>query len=77
MSAPSSRMLWTLSRPSAKKPVEEERNKVIHLKDELNKSQTTIFPNLSVDLDIGLGKIEIDLTAQLIEQFRSAFHRLG
>jgi ABC-type branched-subunit amino acid transport system ATPase component len=51
---------------SAKKPVEEERNKVIHLKDELNKSQTTIFPNLSVDLDIGLGKIEIDLTAQLM-----------
>ena len=50
---------------SAKKPIEEERSKVANLKEELNKSQTKIFPNLAVDLNIDLGKIEIDLTAQL------------
>jgi len=50
---------------SAQKPVEEERQKIAHLKDGLHRSQTQIFPNLSVDVDIGLGKIEIDLTSQL------------
>ncbi len=50
---------------SAKKPIEEERSRVADLKEELNRSQTTIFPNLAVDLDIDIGKIEVDLTAQL------------
>jgi putative ATP-dependent endonuclease of OLD family len=50
---------------SAQKPVEEEREKISHLKADLNRSQTQIFPNLSVDLDIGLGTIEIDLKGQL------------
>jgi ABC-type branched-subunit amino acid transport system ATPase component len=49
----------------AQKPVEEERSKIASLKDELNQSQTKIFPNLSVDLDVALGQIEMDLTAQL------------
>lgn len=50
---------------TAKKPVEEERKKVAELRDELNTSQSKIFPNLSVDLSIDIGKIEIDLMAQL------------
>lgn len=50
---------------SAKKPVEEERSKVASLKEQINESQMKIFPNLSVDLNIDLGKIEIDLMAQL------------
>jgi len=50
---------------SAKAPVEEERGKVAGLEEDLNRSHTRIFPNLRVDLDIDLGKIEIDLMAQL------------
>lgn len=50
---------------SAEKPVQEEREKIKGLKEDLNRSQAQIFPNLAVDLDIGLGKLEIDLTAQL------------
>lgn len=50
---------------SAEKPIEEERERIKGLKDDLNRTQTQIFPQLAIDLDIGLGKLEIDLTAQL------------
>ena len=49
----------------AERPVQEERENVKSLKDDLNRSQSQIFPNLAVDLDIGLGKLELDLAAQL------------
>ncbi len=49
----------------AEKPVQEEREKIKSLKEDLNRSQSQIFPHLAVDLDIGLGKLEIDLAAQL------------
>jgi ABC-type branched-subunit amino acid transport system ATPase component len=49
----------------AEKPVQEEREKIKSLKEDLNRSHSQIFPHLAVDLDIGLGKLEIDLTAQL------------
>jgi len=52
---------------SAQKPVDEERGKITGLKEELNRSQTQLFPNLSVDLDIGLGKMEIDLSSYLMK----------
>lgn len=49
----------------AEKPVQEEREKVKSLNEDLNRSQCQIFPHLAVDLDIALGKLELDLAAQL------------
>lgn len=50
---------------SAEKPVQEERERIRSLKDDLNRSQSQIFPHLTVDLNIGIGTLEIDLSAEL------------
>lgn len=52
---------------SANKPVQEERERIRVLKDDLNRAQSQIFPHLSVDLSVELGSLEVDLKSELIK----------
>jgi energy-coupling factor transporter ATP-binding protein EcfA2 len=51
---------------SAERPIEEERAKLKGLNEDLSKSHTQVFPTLAVEVDIALGKLEMDLAALLI-----------
>ena len=60
-------------RSSAQKPVDEERKEISNISDEINKSHTQIFPNLSVGLNIGLSDIDFDPLSYLLKGSKIRF----
>lgn len=54
-------------------PVEEERENLNLLKEEINSFHNAIFPHLVLDLDIALGIIDIDLSQQLVQNSKVDF----
>lgn len=50
----------------AKIPVEEHKKKIKKYNDQITKSHNQIFPNLTLDLDIGIADIKIDPVEALI-----------
>ena len=57
----------------ANKPINEEKEKIMLVKDDLKYSHQQIFPNLSLDFKIGLGKIDLDLSKILKENSKIRF----
>ena len=51
----------------AAKPVNEEKTKIEKYGNEISKSHASIFPNLGIDLSIGLAKIEINPIEALLK----------
>lgn len=58
-------------------PVNEERVKIDIIKKDLNKSHNSIFPDLKIDFDIGLGEIKIEPISFLKNNSRIIFDECG
>lgn len=57
----------------ARAPVDEERDRLENLKSDLNRSHNAIFPDLTMDFDIGIGKFEINPLKNLLENSKLKF----
>jgi predicted ATP-dependent endonuclease of OLD family len=57
----------------ARNPVDEERDRLNALKAELNRSHNAIFPELTMDFDIGIGEIEINPIQMLLKNSKLKF----
>jgi ABC-type branched-subunit amino acid transport system ATPase component len=57
----------------AKRPVDEERERLDELKADLNRSHNAIFPDLKLDFDIGIGEVEINPLQMLLKNSRLKF----
>jgi putative ATP-dependent endonuclease of the OLD family len=58
-------------------PINEEKQNLSKIKTDLNSSHQQIFPNLSLDFDINLGNIEIDILKYLKDNSRIKFSEFG
>ncbi|RNI27516.1 ATP-dependent endonuclease [Rufibacter immobilis] len=67
-----SKLLKSIS-AEAKGPVDEHNNLIQTIKGDLNKSHNEIFPNLSIDLNVGIGDIKIDPLAELLKASKFKF----
>lgn len=57
----------------AKKPVEEHRERIKKINEEITNSHNKIFPHLSIDLNIGIADIVVDPLAALLKGSRLQF----
>ena len=63
----------TLVGDLARTPVDEERERLDGLKADLNRSHNAIFPDLTMDFDIGIGEVEINPLQMLLKNSKLKF----
>jgi putative ATP-dependent endonuclease of OLD family len=51
----------------SKQPVEAQNEHIQKIKEDINKSHNEIFPNISIDLNIGINEIKVDPLAELLK----------
>ncbi len=57
----------------ARSPVDQERERLDALKVDLNRSHNAIFPDLTMDFDIGIGEVEINPLQMLLKNSKLKF----